>query len=234
MRRARIGVWGHGVPGRGEAVYSVRQNLTPLVLNGKPTPAAADWSVWGATLGGGEFVARSALGQVAMEVDINPEWVQLDVAGRPDGPLRAAIGGQSRPESLVLRLGQHAVGGLDVLVEATVDPEVLRTGLDAVPDAGTGAEPGRPGQLADDPAGRLEAGLARVKHHDTVRRDGQDPVPVEAEEDENAGQRGQPLARRLSADHRLDGLARPQVLSRRFTHGVTKRHDFSREVAQGN
>lgn len=129
--RARIGVWGHGVPGRGEAVYSVRQNLTPLVLNGKPTPAAADWSVWGATLGGGEFVARSALGQgadgdleyaasmsaspadlavaltragarVAMELDINPEWVQLDVARRPGGPLRAAIGGQSRPANQFL------------------------------------------------------------------------------------------------------------------------------------
>jgi len=129
--RARIGVWGHGVPGRGEAVYSVRQNLTPLVLNGKPTPAAADWSVWGATLGGGEFVARSALGQgadgdleyaasmsaspadlavaltragarVAMELDINPEWVQLDVARRPGGPLRAAIKGQSRPANQFL------------------------------------------------------------------------------------------------------------------------------------
>jgi len=129
--RARIGVWGHGVPGRGEAVYSVRQNLTPLVLNGKPTPAAADWSVWGATLGGGEFVARSALGQgadgdleyaasmsaspadlavaltragarVAMELDINPEWVQLDVARRPGGPLRAAIGDQSRPANQFL------------------------------------------------------------------------------------------------------------------------------------
>jgi hypothetical protein len=129
--RARIGVWGHGVPGPGEAVYSVRQNLTPLVLNGKPTPAAADWSVWGATLGGGEFVARSALGQgadgnleyaasmsaspadlavaltragarVAMELDINPEWVQLDVARRPGGPLRAAIRGQARPANQFL------------------------------------------------------------------------------------------------------------------------------------
>jgi hypothetical protein len=129
--RARVGVWGHGVPERGEAVYSVRQNLTPLVRNGKPTPAAADWSVWGATLGGGEFVARSALGQsadgdleyaasmsaspadlavalaragarVAMELDINPEWVQLDVARRPGGPLRAAIGGQNRPANQFL------------------------------------------------------------------------------------------------------------------------------------
>jgi hypothetical protein len=129
--RARIGVWGHGVPVPGESVYSVRQNLTPLVLNGKPTPAAADWSVWGATLGGGEFVARSALGQdasgdleyaasmsaspadlavalsragarIAMELDINPEWVQLDMARRPGGPLRVAIRGQNRPANQFL------------------------------------------------------------------------------------------------------------------------------------
>jgi hypothetical protein len=124
--RARIGVWGHGLPARGEAVYSVRQNLTPLVLNGKPTAAAADSGLWGATLGGGEYVARSAVGQtaagdltyaasmsataadlafvlawtgtrIAMELDINPEWVQLDVAHRPGGPLSAAIRGQNRP-----------------------------------------------------------------------------------------------------------------------------------------
>lgn len=124
--RARIGIWGHGLPAPGEAVYSVRQNLPPLVLGGKPTAGAADWGQWGATLGGGEYVARSALGQdaaghlvyaasmsaspadlavaltragvkVAMELDINPEWVQLDVARRPGGPLRAAIHGQNRP-----------------------------------------------------------------------------------------------------------------------------------------
>jgi len=124
--QARIGIWGHGVPAPGEAVYSVRQNLAPLVLHGRPTAAAADWGLWGATLGGGEYVARSALGQdgagdliyagsmsatpadlavalarhgalIAMELDINPEWVQLDVAGRPGGPLRAAVPGQDRP-----------------------------------------------------------------------------------------------------------------------------------------
>jgi len=124
--RARIGVWGHGVPAPGEAVYSVRQNLPPLLLHGRPTAAAADWGLWGATLGGGEYVARSALGQdaagrllyaasmsatpadlavalarsgarIAMELDINPEWVQLDVASRPGGPLRAAVRGQNRP-----------------------------------------------------------------------------------------------------------------------------------------
>jgi hypothetical protein len=95
------------------------------VLHGKPTKAAADWGLWGSTLGGGEYVARSALGQdaagdlvyaasmsatpadlasvlayagaqIAMELDINPEWVQLDVASHPGGRLRAAIHGQNR------------------------------------------------------------------------------------------------------------------------------------------
>ena len=124
--RARIGVWGDGAPARGEAVYSVRQNLQPLVEHGKPAQAAYDWYAWGATLGGGELVARSALGQdsagdllyagsmsagpadlaqaltahgarIAMELDINPEWVQLDVAARPGGSLRAEVPGQYRP-----------------------------------------------------------------------------------------------------------------------------------------
>jgi hypothetical protein len=124
--RARIGVWGRGVPVPGEAVYSVRQNLPPLVLDGRATAASADWSLWGATLGGGAYVARSAVGQdaagdllfaasmsavpadlasvlashgarIAMELDINPEWVQLDVARRPGGALTAEIPGQSRP-----------------------------------------------------------------------------------------------------------------------------------------
>lgn len=124
--RARIGIWGQGLPAPGEAVYSVRQNLKLLADNGRPTPAAADWGLWGATLGGGEYVARSALGQdaagdliyaasmsttpydlatalvragarTAMELDINPEWVQLDTARRPGGGLAAAVPGQYRP-----------------------------------------------------------------------------------------------------------------------------------------
>ena len=132
---ARIGIWGHGLPAPGEAVYSVRQNLQPLVKHGRPTPAAADWGLWGATLGGGEYVARSALGQdaagdliyaasmstspadladalarsgarIAMELDINPEWVQLDTARRPGGPL-ASRG--TRPEPP----GRPVPGGLD-------------------------------------------------------------------------------------------------------------------------
>jgi len=123
---AQLGVWGYGLPLPGTAVYSVRQNLDPLVSGGRLSNSAADWPIWGATLGGGEFVARSALGQTAagdlvyagsmstspadlaaalisagvvsaMELDINPEWVQLDVASQPGGQLTAAIPGQNRP-----------------------------------------------------------------------------------------------------------------------------------------
>ena len=86
--------------------------------NGQPTAEAARWWRWGGTIGHAEFVARSALGQdasgdlvyaasmsttpedlavalarsgarVAMELDINPEWVQLAVATTPGGALRA-------------------------------------------------------------------------------------------------------------------------------------------------
>jgi hypothetical protein len=123
---ARIAVWGSGAPARGEAVYSVRQNLTPLVLDGRPVPGVVNWGAWGGTVGGLENVARSALGEdrdgeliyagsmsatpadlaavliragarIAMELDINPNWVQLDVASRPGGPLRVQVPGQWRP-----------------------------------------------------------------------------------------------------------------------------------------
>jgi hypothetical protein len=124
--QARIGVWGRTVPAPGEAVYSVRQNLWLLVSGGQPTAESARWWRWGGTIGHAEYVARSALGQnaagqlmyaasmsttpadlaaalardgavVAMELDINPEWVQLDTASRPGGPLRAGVPGQHRP-----------------------------------------------------------------------------------------------------------------------------------------
>jgi hypothetical protein len=130
---ARIGVWGAGLPQPHEPVYSVRQNLPPLVSHGRPSPAAGNWRRWGATLGGGEYVARSALGQdaagqliyagsmstapadlaaalvragarTAMELDINPEWVQLDIMGRRHRQLRAGIPGQVRPP------GQYLAG----------------------------------------------------------------------------------------------------------------------------
>ena len=129
--QARIGVWGVDVPVPGEAVYSVRQNLWPLVENGQPTREAARWWRWGGTVGHAEYVARSALGQdasgdliyaasmstipedlavalarsgarIAMELDINPEWVQLAVAHTPGGELRAPIPGQVRPATQYL------------------------------------------------------------------------------------------------------------------------------------
>jgi len=107
-------------------VASVRQNLPPLVVGGQPSPAVADVATWGATLGGGAAVARSALGEdasgnllyaadmsalpsdlagalvsvgsvTAMELDINPEWVQIAVAAAPGGPLSAGVPGQNRP-----------------------------------------------------------------------------------------------------------------------------------------
>ena len=62
---AHIADWGYGAPAKGERVYSVRQNLRPLVSHGRPTAAAADWWAWGGTVGGLEYVARSAVGQDA-------------------------------------------------------------------------------------------------------------------------------------------------------------------------
>jgi hypothetical protein len=129
--RARIGVWGVDVPVPGEAVYSVRQNLWLLVQDGRPTAEAARWYRWGGTVGHAEYVARSALGQdaagdliyaasmsatpqdlaqalarsgarIAMELDINSEWVQLAIARAPGGPLRAPVPGQVRPSTQYL------------------------------------------------------------------------------------------------------------------------------------
>lgn len=124
--RARIALWGYGAPAKGEKIYSVRQNLGLLVAKGKPAAKAADWYDWGGTVNGAEYVARSAIGEnaagdliyvasmsavpadlayalvkagarIGMELDINPNWVQLDVAAHPGGTLRAAIPGQWRP-----------------------------------------------------------------------------------------------------------------------------------------
>ncbi len=128
-----VGVWGQTVPAKGEQVASVRQNLPPLVVGGQPSPNIADVAAWGATLGGGSSVPRSALGEdpagdllfagsmsalpsdlagalvsagttTAMELDINPEWVQIAVAPAPGGTLATGIPGQNRPAN------QYVVG----------------------------------------------------------------------------------------------------------------------------
>jgi hypothetical protein len=123
---ARVGVWGSTVPVAGEQVVSVRQNLPPLVSGGQPSANIGDVPAWGATLGGGTTVARSAVGEdaqgnllyaggeslqpadlsgamvdsgavTAMELDINPEWVQFDWAASPGAPFNAGVPGQNRP-----------------------------------------------------------------------------------------------------------------------------------------
>jgi hypothetical protein len=123
---ASMGVWGQDFPPAGAAVYSVRQCLPPLVSGGQPSPTVGEIGAWGATLGGGNLTARSAVGidargdllyagsmsalpsdmadalvsagaVTAMEFDINPEWVQADTAPSPGGPLSAAIPNQVRP-----------------------------------------------------------------------------------------------------------------------------------------
>ena len=63
----KIGVWGqHGLRMTGK-VAGVRQNLRPVVVNGR-VPPSVDQNVqtnWGATLGGGYFVWRSGVGVTA-------------------------------------------------------------------------------------------------------------------------------------------------------------------------
>jgi hypothetical protein len=60
----QIGAWGAGVPARGLAIASVRQNLHLLIDHGVPdaTVASCGAGCWGATIGGQAAVARSALG----------------------------------------------------------------------------------------------------------------------------------------------------------------------------
>ena len=123
---AHIGVWGSDVPARGEQVESVRQNLPPLITNGVPSPTVGAPSDWGATVNSSMVVARSAAGEDtqgdiiyaggmallpadlcaalldagavnAMQLDINPNWVQLDTAASGGAPVVAAVPGQNRP-----------------------------------------------------------------------------------------------------------------------------------------
>jgi hypothetical protein len=91
-----------------------RQNLQPLVWAGRPSPGTRDVSLWGATLGGGAAVWRTAAGitrngdllyvaapaqtpsslarlliafgaQRAIQLDINPEWATFIGYGHRGG-----------------------------------------------------------------------------------------------------------------------------------------------------
>jgi len=124
---AAIGVWGTpGFPSSSQQIVSARQNLPPLIQNAQISANVSNVTAWGSMLGPGPTVARSALGEdaagdivyaasmsavpsdlasallgagavVAMELDINPYWVQLDAAAAPGGTLVAEIPGQGRP-----------------------------------------------------------------------------------------------------------------------------------------
>ena len=123
---AHVGVWGSGLPVPGEQVSSVRQNLPPLLTDGTPNPNVGNPSDWGATLTSSKVVPRSAVGEDAlgniiyaggmsvapvdlsaalldagavnaMQLDINPEWVQLDATPGPGGTLATQVPGQNRP-----------------------------------------------------------------------------------------------------------------------------------------
>ncbi len=122
----RIGVWGSTIPAPGEQILSVRQNLQPLLLGGQMSSEIGNVAQWGLTLHGLQATARSALGEDsvgdilyaasmsalpldlatslsddgatdAMELDINPAWIQLDLAAMVGTPLATTVPGQLRP-----------------------------------------------------------------------------------------------------------------------------------------
>jgi hypothetical protein len=157
---ASIGIWGHGVPQPGQQVFSVRQNLVPLVVHGRPTAAASgNWGYWGGTITGVEDTARSALGEnargqfvyvasmsatppdlaaalvragavIGMEMDINQEWVQFDYASRPGGPLVKATSDQWRPAN------QYLIGWTRDFIAVLADGPSGRAATVAAPSPG--------------------------------------------------------------------------------------------------
>lgn len=109
-----IGSWHHEVPAPGKKIASVRQNLPLLIDHGRAAASVSCISCWGATLGGVTDPARSALGITAdghliwaggehltpsqlagallgarvvraVELDINPEWVNAYLYGHHHG-----------------------------------------------------------------------------------------------------------------------------------------------------
>jgi hypothetical protein len=148
----RIGVWGLTLPAPGEQILSVRQNLQPLLEGGQMSPEIGNVAQWGLTLHGVEATARSALGEDsagdilyaasmsalpsdlatalsddgatdAMELDINPEWIQLDLASTAGGPLATAVPGQFRPAD------QYLAGWTRDFITVIAPGAVLQAGL---------------------------------------------------------------------------------------------------------
>ena len=136
-----IGTWRQGVPASGLRVASVLQNLHLLVDRGAPAPTVQNCILrcWGATLGGGSEVARSALG----------------ITG--DGQLVWAAGEHLSPAQLAQALVD---AGVVRAVELDINPEWIAGYLYVHHPGGPSAVPVVPGQLGIP--GRLLAPYSRV------------------------------------------------------------------------
>jgi hypothetical protein len=89
----QIGTWEAGVPARGVAIASVRQNLHLLIDHGVPDSSVAGCGAacWGATIGNQAAVARSALG---IRADGQLVWAageSLTVGQLADGMIAAGV-----------------------------------------------------------------------------------------------------------------------------------------------
>lgn len=89
----QIGAWQSGVPARGLAIASVRQNLQLLIDHGVPDSSVAGCGAacWGATIGNQAAVARSALG---IRADGQLVWAAgegLTVGELADGMIAAGV-----------------------------------------------------------------------------------------------------------------------------------------------
>jgi hypothetical protein len=86
-----IGSWNSEVPAPHAHVASVRQNLTLLIDHGRPPTTISCLTCWGATLGGVNDPARSALGITASGQLVWAGAVHLTVAQLVDALLRAGV-----------------------------------------------------------------------------------------------------------------------------------------------
>jgi hypothetical protein len=123
-----IGAWHQGVPNPGLKVASVLQNLHLLVDHGASAPSVESCvnSCWGATLGGGSEVARSALGI------------------RPDGQLVWAAGESLSPAAIARGL---LGAGVVRAVELDINPAWVAGYLYVHHTGGPTAVPVVPGQV---------------------------------------------------------------------------------------
>jgi hypothetical protein len=135
-----IGPWHEGFPAPGRPIFSVLQNLSLLVDHGAPAANAEGCiqACWGATVGGVNVVARSALGEAS------------------DGMLVWAAAEQLTPLQLARAL---VAGGAVRAVQLDINPDWVAGYLYVHGGSGPRAVPVVPGQLGI--AGQLLAPYGR-------------------------------------------------------------------------